>query len=524
MVHSDFLPSSRPAVPDLKTCESWLGSAPLADSREACRAFLALFDDIEDSPPPQVTYAAILERLRQPLLDALDAHARRFAGKAVPLGHIEATALQQSCDVWLALLRAWRRLLRSVNHRPQTGGIELRALCARRSLDACAGLIETCFAAHRGVQADHWRWLHDAYTAASPYESASDRDSMRPADSAIASYAGVLLLAIARPETLTAREYAFVRHCAGRFGAKLDIHGTSGESAAPGYAIDAERDGPPQWRPVAAGGLRLDTRPIARSIRWRLEKLAQGTGPGRLGLPAESGEAFATSMLKRLLHAWTDAPRGRQFPRRAGNTTSECAIGLENIHRVMSEDAGDPLPDDTPRSWSYSRGAAEQIHVFQRALQATARAPQGVVEQWETLDESASGFRLRRNGPGARLALHQLVALRPHGARRFILADVRWAETQGEAALVAGIRALPGLARPSTVRDPAADPAQAAHWTAAFLMPVSPGLPASLVLPAGRWGTGRALELRCAGESRTLVIAESLERGHDYDRVRFVET
>ena len=64
MVHSDFLPSSRPAVPDLKTCENWLGSAPLADSREACRAFLALFDETEDLPPPQATYAAILERLR----------------------------------------------------------------------------------------------------------------------------------------------------------------------------------------------------------------------------------------------------------------------------------------------------------------------------------------------------------------------------------------------------------------------------------------------------------------------------
>ena len=85
---------------------SWLGSAPLADSREACRAFLALFDEIEYSPPPRSTYAAILERLRQPLLGALDAHARRFAGKAVPLGHIEATAFRQSCDVWLALLRA----------------------------------------------------------------------------------------------------------------------------------------------------------------------------------------------------------------------------------------------------------------------------------------------------------------------------------------------------------------------------------------------------------------------------------
>ena len=523
MVHSDFLPSSRPAVPDLKTCESWLGSAPLADSREACRAFLALFDEIEDSPPPQSTYAAILERLRQPLLGALDAHARRFAGKAVPLGHVEAAAFQQSCDVWLALLRAWRRLLRSVTHKPQTGGIELRALCARRSLDACAGLLETCFAAHRGAQADHWRWLHDSYAAASPFDSTSDDDSKQSTDSSIGSYAGVLLLALARPETLTAREYAFVRHCASRFGAKLSIHHESDDSPAPGYAIDAERDSPPQWLPASAGGLRLDTRAVTRLIKWRLEKLAQGAEPGRLGLPAESGNAFATAMLKRLLVAWTDAPRGRQFPRRAGNTPSECAVGIDNIHRVMSEDAGESLPGDTPHSWSYSRGAAEQIHVFQRALQSATRAPQGVIEQWETLDESASGFRLRRSGPGARLALHQLIALRPHGARRFILADVRWAETQGEAALVAGVCALPGLAQPCRLRSVSTDPAQTGQWTAAFLLPVAPGLPASLVLPAGRWGPGRTLEMRCGDESRTLVITDAIERCRDYDRTRFIE-
>ena len=119
----------------------------------------------------------------------------------------------------------------------------------------------------------------------------------------------------------------------------------------------------------------------------------------------------------------------------------------------------------------------------------------GVIEQWETLDESASGFRLRRSGPGARLALHQLIALRPHGARRFILADVRWAETQGEAALVAGARALPGLAQPCRLHSVSTDPAQAGQWTAAFLLPVAPGLPASLVLPAGRWG--RVGHLRC---------------------------
>ena len=530
MVHSDFLPASRPAVPDIRSCEHWLGSAPLADSRQACRAFLALFDEIEDSPPPQATYTAILERLRPPLLGALEEHAKRFAGKPVPPGHAEAAAFEQSCDVWLALLRAWRRLLRSATHR--SASPEMRALCARRALNACAGLIETHFAAHRCAHADLWRWLHDAYAIAAPPEpepaidsgSESGAKAAPGRDTAIASYAGVLLIAISRPETLTLREYAFARHCAARWGGKLAI---TASATAASYAIDEERDQAPQWLPATAGGQRLDTHALARSLKWRIRRLAEGEEPARLGLPPEAGAAFAADMLKRLMQDWTEAPRARRFPRRAGNTSSEFAVGLANIHRVMSEGEDSTLLDDGPRSWDYSRGAAEQIHVFQRALESAARAPRGVIETWETLDESASGFRLRREGPGARLALHQLVALRPHGARRFILADVRWAAIRDEgalgAALVAGVRALPGLAQPCTVRSAVEDPARPDPWSAAFLLPVAPGLPASLVLPTGRWGPGRALELRVECVSRKLVIAELTEHCHDYDRARFID-
>lgn len=518
MVHSDFVPASRPAVPDLKSCEHWLGLAPLADSREACRAFLALFDEIEDSPPPHATYAAILERLRTPLLGALDEHARRFTGKPVPLGHAEAAAFQQSCDVWLAQLRAWRRLLRSASNRPIITSSTLRSLCARRALNACAGLIECHFAAHRQVGADLWRWLHDSFAIAAPLET--DAQAAASADTATGSYGSVLLMALCQTEALGTREYAFARHCAARWGGKLAL--VPGTADTAGYTVDEERDGPPQWQ--AAAGQRLDTRALARSLKWRIRQLAEGIEPARLGLPSDAGAAFATDMLRRLVRAWTAAPRARQFPRRSGHTASESALGLANIHCVMTDGAEDAVLNGGPRSWDYSHGAAEQIHVFQRALESAARTRQGVIEAWETLDESASGFRLRRAGPGARLALHQLIALRPHGARRFILGDVRWTEVGSDGAVSAGVRALPGQAQPCMVRDIASDPKHPEPWSAAFLLPVAAGLPAALVLPTGRWGTGRTLEMRSGETIRKLVVAEVLEHGFDYDRTRFVES
>ena len=65
---SDFLPASRPSLPDLESCEQWLTTASMGDSRQACAAFILQIGELAALPPRHAVYLQILERLR-PLVE-----------------------------------------------------------------------------------------------------------------------------------------------------------------------------------------------------------------------------------------------------------------------------------------------------------------------------------------------------------------------------------------------------------------------------------------------------------------------
>ena len=210
--------------------------------------------------------------------------------------------------------------------------------------------------------------------------------------------------------------------------------------------------------------------------------------------------------------------RARQFPRRASASPAALVAGFPDIHAAI---AGRVMPEER-RPWDYSRRDTEDIHVFQRSLQTAARAlQQPAVEQWRTLDESATGFRLRRSGPGARIAHRQLIALQPNGARQYILCEVRWLVQAADQSLEIGAKALPGLAHACEVRAPGDEAARRAPFAQAFLLPIAAGHPQNIVLPAGWHQNARALELRLEGELIRIRLTAALGRGYDYDRAEF---
>src|SRR5258708_8881730 len=92
----------------------------------------------------------------------------------------------------------------------------------------------------------------------------------------------------------------------------------------------------------------------------------------------------------------------------------ELVRGFAGIHHAIEGNAA--AKSAGPSSYSY--GEAERLHVFQGSEARDARE-QGL-ENWETLEESDDGFKLRRRTHGMRLAHRQLVALRPSGAPHFI--------------------------------------------------------------------------------------------------------
>lgn len=528
MTHSDFVPASRPVLWDARSCDDWLARAALADSRQACAAFLSLLDELDDAPPRHAAYLEILERLREPVLIAQEENAKKFAAKPLPLGHVESAAFGQACDLWTGLLRAYRRLLRAaLKGRPELEGSA--ALLCERAIEYTGELIGVHFLARREIGEDLWHWLHEAYVLAEQRGLAhvvvAESKSRVPSSSTCtAAYVRPLMLALVQPYGLRERELTWARSWTHRWAEKLRVEPQPQVESERGYRIDLSGATGPHWydghgeKDDGRTAVRyLDFTDVARSIKWRLQKLDEGAAPAELGLGRGCTQPAAGELLGVLLSCWARAPRSRQFPRRAADAATELASGMAQIHSALG---GEVIVADI-RHWDYHRRDAEQIHILQHAGEFDARRgrPGSGVEQWSMLDESAGGFCLRRQGPGARLAHRQLVALRPRGAQRFILCELRWLTQGTDQTLTVGARALVGLAQPVSVRPLAED--RTAVFSYAMVLPLARNLPASLVLPGGWHQPGRMIELRAEGRILRIRLTELLARGYDFDHVRF---
>ena len=529
MTHSDFLPATNPPYPDVKSCDTWLAKAALGDSRSASTAFLALLDEIEDAPPPHGAYLQILERLRPPLLAVLTEYTRKFSGKPLPLSLPETAALKQVCALWLALLRSYRRLLRALPVCPP--GDATTSLLAMRALQCAGEMIATQLMARHPVGDDLWKRLHGLYAHAEA-RGCADTPVGDPIlrETCTAAYVQPLLYALAQPYGLIQRDAQWTRSWIGRFAWKVRLTRSPEKTYA--YAIDLAGNTGAAWcevttpaanPPLSEGPIRfLDSAAMGRSLRRRLRRLNEGEEPANLGLGRGCTQPGAGELLRALVRDWCEAPAVPQFPRRPAQGASaklEVAVGFAPAHVVI---AGKPFVSGA-RAWDYSRRDVDYIHTFQRAPEGhrSSEPDADSIEHWEAVDESAHGFRLRRRDPGVRISHRQVLALRPGGARKFILAEVRWLLQEGDIAITLGTRALPGLARACAVRPTSQDPATQAPYSQAFVLPVAMGLPPSLVVPAGWYQQDRVLDLRLDEGVVRIRLFGLLGRGYDYDRVNF---
>jgi hypothetical protein len=512
-------------VVDLKSCEAWLARTPLAESRSGCRALTALLASLEDQSPAENIYLEILERLRAPIAVVAGEHAKKFSVRPLPLREHETEAVNQVLDLFGSLQRAYAALLEGIANDPLmhpelTGS---QGLIAQRSLDATVDLMLTHYRARREIGATLWQQLHNDYRLA---EQLGITRSVVPAGRKTKSvstagevYARALLLALGNPYALSARELNWMRRWSAKWGYKVAL--SAAMSVEQGYAIDTTGSAGPAWISSSAmqpGLLFINTTDIKRSLLSRLKKLEAGDDPEALGLGKDCVQPACGRLLLNLLRAWTEPPVVRQLSRLAKPGMATLITGFEAIHIAIS---GRVFKDPT-RHWDYTRKEAEDLYSYHRrdhSDAATASVP--AAEQWETQDESAAGFRLRRTGTNERLAQQQLIALKPAGAQHFMLCNIRWLMLGIDRSIMLGAAAMPGLARDIVAR-PMALPTQAAEsFSQAFLLPAIGNVPASIILPVSWYQAGRELEVRIDDRVQRLRLRGHLQRGYDYDRASF---
>jgi hypothetical protein len=515
-------PGQAPVLTDVKACEQWLARASLADPRQACQSLTTLLEELEDRPPAESACLEILERLRDPIAVAQTAHARKFSGRPLPLRDHEAAAFDEVFDLWTAYGRGYRRLLRAAAEegvaamRPHVG------LLCERAASCTAELVTTHYRARREVDGEHWQGLHELFRLADAEGVAEERVPLKRRSMHMASleqvYVRALLVELANPYALSARDLQWTRRWAGLWAHKVEL-GLSLDSPQ-GYAVDLTGEAPPAWTRLEAASptLRfLDTTALRRSVKARLRKLDVGEDAVELGLGKDVTAEDGVRLLAQLLRAWTEPPVARQYSRRLAPGRTELLAGFAAIHLA----AGGRLVKTPGSHWDYSRRDAEQIAIYGAVADAGEAPVEITAEKWDTLDESANGFKLRRKGAGERIAHRQLVAVKPQGARSFILAEVRWLNVGIDRSLTLGALALPGLAEPVSARPSWGARGVPEPFVQAFVMSSLPGGSPSLVLPPGHYQQGREIELRVGEDLRRVRLDALLQHGADFDRVAF---
>ncbi len=155
------------------------------------------------------------------------------------------------------------------------------------------------------------------------------------------------------------------------------------------------------------------------------------------------------------------------------------------------------------------------------------KAKQSMVsEQWQVLDQSASGIRIQSRQHFAQFKCHQLVAVRPEDSDHFMLGYISWLMYREDDFIEAAIQLLPGLPEVIAVRSASLN-SDAEPFQQGFLLPAVPALKseASLILPDKWFRQDRVIQYNDFKHDTAHVRLDRIKfTGLNFERVMFQPT
>ena len=519
-----------PAFDGARSCRDWLSAQPLANPTQAQALLLRQLNLLNRHATAPAERLKILELLRDPIAFAQAESARKFAGRPLPLAPPEQAGMDANRALWQAVQTGYLHCLAAC----LGGSAELRphaALIAQRAMGALRAELLDIYRAPTDPPATLWRTLHRIYAAAENLKALAHpvSDSLQPehaATSVVAAYAQTLLLHRASPYELSGRQLMQVERWLHRWGGKVvALNAPPVEPRVPPLVVDVASDVP---EAAGEGGQRrwLDLSDLSRSVKRRIAHLQRGESPASLGLGEDCVQPGCENLLKHLYQQWFKGGAVRQHPRRSGSGICRLVTGLDAIHYYLSG----KVFQQPGQGNALSKTQADEIATFGRI--ATRHVDdysqmQGfLIEEWQVLDESATGYRLTRPlaRAGGRIGGGQMVAIMPEGSRGFLLAVARWSRLTGGNELQAGIQIMPGHPSCVALRGTGLT-AVNEKYRPGFLLPAVPALkyPESVIVPAGWFRAGRIIELY-ENASRQIRLTRQLDRGSDFERCAFDRT
>lgn len=521
-------PAIRPEFTDQRSCRQWLSLLPMINVPQAHRELLAALEDLNRVAIPPLDRLTTLEMLRESIAYLQDANAKKYMGKAMPLAPVELAAWQANTRMWRVLVTAYQHVLEAALKHDSTVQEHL-ALVNHRCLRNLGLAIREHALCYRAVPQSYWREMHAFYLVSERgWALRGVRDTQNThtqASSCTAVYVQALLLDSIKLSGNSARQVLWLDGLLDRWANYITVHAEPIGAAATAVAIDLD-DGGLLYKspPNPARARYLDTTQLAKSIAKRIKLLRMGEAPAQLGLGEEFSAEVCIGTLVSCFQQWCKGGEERSFQRRSASGSAEVVASIESIYHWL---AGKVF--EQPYVVNEVRGASlTSLQMFGHTGDATAeQAREEIVcpiETWSLYDQSALGFGLSRPAAdGMRVGHNQLLAIRPVDGSGTSVGVVRWMALSEDEQLSVGIRVLPGLPQALAMRAVGLSPTGSNSFVPAILLPNMPALRAeeSLLTQVGWFKQGRVVELLLQEQTKRLRFEALIERGPDFERIRF---
>lgn len=512
-----------PIFRDEAGCRRWLAQLQLTNLQQAHDKLLSQINELNRCPMRAQERLNTLELLRETIEHLQAELAKKIADKPLPLNESEFKVLQCIVQLWAALTTGYQRCLQSQISGEFYGDAAL--LCQRCLHYTGLQILEY---RRTGYEFDSrlWRQLHELYAHAEQQDCHQTEVADRVAgnsSSCTASYCKTLLACFANPAQMTRWQFLQMDRWLAlwRNATTLDDSCSKSKNDAQPLAVDLsgatglqQADALPHHRAMRY----LAMVPISKLLRVKTVLLQQGQTPQQVGLGDHLNSGSCLELLTFLHHIWCDGGHQRSVARRPSTLATELCYKPDGIFAHMT---GAPF-----KNGGLNDLAVKQIQTLGYAQAGRDLAEMGYpLEKWQINNESIMGAGLTRaEGGDTRVRCRQLISHHPENSPFFMLGAIVWARVAQPGKLQMGIRYLHG--RPVAVRIhvPSINPSVSSIYAPAFLLPelASIKTPASLIVPRDWFEARRIIEIAYPnGETLTVKMDFSVERGLDYERVGF---
>ena len=439
------IPTERVAPPkdlDLRPrqAKAWVESLPLSQSAEAGRAILANLCALNRAKVEFDDRMQILEAYRPVALVVFDELDAVFGKSPLPLPPKAREALALARELATELAYGYKILiLEKTGKLLAFGAKKQMPMLVHRAMDALVQLLSASYRSYSPIPQGVWQEIHQLYLHAEKEGFVAEPAEPESKASITDLYGETLLVALTDPYRLIPGDLEKIELVIrGQRGAYT--LGQSRPATRPGahFLVPCDQDKPP--KPLLSanddpGGPNwrlFDTNPIVDRIRQLRQAVAAGN------VSAATSKAVGPEMvalLAKLVALWGDPPK-RTSRRDPMDTNVAICAGLKAITHFLSVDV---YTEEVKESAKIAKGIT--IPLISLPDDDVSRGMN--VNEWEVVNQSAGGLKVRRSGSATQaITVGEVIGIRSIGKTAWTIGVVRWLTSLDAGGMEFGIQFL----------------------------------------------------------------------------------